>query len=904
MKFYFLLIHRCRMMLLFTACSFTCSCVIGQLLPQDGNNIVQANETVLPEEPLNFENENHARPSSSPFVFSVNTFNTNCGRHEGGIAVRATNGIPPYQYKIYGPFFFDWRDNGLFGNLPAGNYKVYAKDATGAIDSADAVITNMFDPPVLSTADFFPQFSHCDSDSTLPSYTLLASGGQPPYLYSYDFISFQSSPVFTNLYKGTYTFGVKDANGCTATFYGLILPSSCRFTYAFAMASSVCGNKEIGLITPWYYGATSTRKCMISVDGAPEVFRDATAYGPGLHIFHIRDTVTNDTTNLVATTLSVCRLTVDTIVKQADCGVANGTIKLTGRNGIPPYLFSTDGFNFSAADSFYNLKQGIYTCAVKDADNKVAFTVIYLTANCPMIVNTSAVPSNCGLANGSIKVFGEGGTLPYTYAVNGVNFQTGNIFNGLAAGTYMVRIKDAEGFKDSVSVEVTGGVCFSVSATPVNATCTRPGSITASCQNGIPPISYSLNGINYQSGPFFSGLQPGIYEVYAQNSNGVIDSTAVTVLGTTIPKFSLGSDTNACKGITILLSPDNIYTNTSYLWNNGAISNSISVSNDSSYWLKVTNTDGCVWIDTINVNFKSLPVFDLGLDTFICEKDALTLNASVINATNYLWNDNSIAPQIKVYRQNWYWCEVSKDGCSYRDSLYLTVKPLPIVNLGIDTTLCEGTTIQLNAYNDNASYRWQDNSMGSNYTVSKENKYSVTVNKDGCIVKDTINIHYSLKPVFSLGNDQLICTGQSIVLKPPVDAAWQLIWQDGSAATYFTVTKAGTYSLEATNKCGNKEDEIIFTEGLCDIYIPSAFTPNNDRWNNEFKVLGTGLVSQFHLQIFNRYGHLVFETTDKNKGWDGLYKTLPAEAGAYVYLLQYRDNKDRYLLRGSFLLIR
>lgn len=133
-----------------------------------------------------------------------------------------------------------------------------------------------------------------------------------------------------------------------------------------------------------------------------------------------------------------------------------------------------------------------------------------------------------------------------------------------------------------------------------------------------------------------------------------------------------------------------------------------------------------------------------------------------------------------------------------------------------------------------------------------------------------------------------------------------MLWQDGTAASIYNVSKPGTYFLEATNTCGTIRDEILFTQGLCKIYIPTAFTPNADQFNNEFKVSGTSLVTTFHLQIFKRFGKLVFETTDKNKGWDGYYKSTPSDPVAYVYILQFKDflSAQMQLIRGSFILFR
>jgi gliding motility-associated-like protein len=182
----------------------------------------------------------------------------------------------------------------------------------------------------------------------------------------------------------------------------------------------------------------------------------------------------------------------------------------------------------------------------------------------------------------------------------------------------------------------------------------------------------------------------------------------------------------------------------------------------------------------------------------------------------------------------------------------------------------------------------------------------VSVNKSGCIAADTIIVAYTLKPRFSLGTDQLICPGQTITLQPSLTQNWQLRWQDGSSKSSLSITQPGMYSLTAFNTCGTSSDDILFTKGLCKVYLPNAFSPNGDTKNDVFKVYGTDALTDFHLQIFNRYGQLIFETSDKNKGWDGTVNNKPAVNGNYVYLLQFKEilSAQLQVQRGSCLLIR
>jgi gliding motility-associated-like protein len=421
----------------------------------------------------------------------------------------------------------------------------------------------------------------------------------------------------------------------------------------------------------------------------------------------------------------------------------------------------------------------------------------------------------------------------------------------------------------------------------------------------VNATSHTWNGTSYSADSLVV-TQSGTYWVTAINNNGCRSADTINVIFKPSPLFSLGNDTTICGGTFVDLAPSPILNNVNYLWSTNSNNSTISVVNQGAYWLKAISTvNGCYWQDTINVNFKTLPDFSLGADRSICEKDTVLLNATVAGASGYTWNTAANTPVIRVFQSGIYWCDVSKDGCLYRDSVSVIVKPLPIVNLGNDATICEGNTLLLDATNANASYLWQDRSTASVYLVKQTGRYYVSVNRAGCFAKDTIDVTYVLKPAFTLGPDQKICTGRYLTLDPRIKNV-NYLWQDGSIFPTYTVSQPGLYHLTATNNCGSQKDSVFITTGVCELYIPSAFTPNHDRNNDVFKSYFGEKVTEYHLQIINRYGKLLFETTDKNQGWDGTYKGVIQPQGTYVWIISYQqsDIPDKQLLKGSVLLIR
>ena len=147
---------------------------------------------------------------------------------------------------------------------------------------------------------------------------------------------------------------------------------------------------------------------------------------------------------------------------------------------------------------------------------------------------------------------------------------------------------------------------------------------------------------------------------------------------------------------------------------------------------------------------------------------------------------------------------------------------------------------------------------------------------------------------FSLGKDTTLCNGDTLILNPKMPNA-TYTWQSGSTDSIYKVTQAGTYWVSAYFADYNitTYDTINVAYIDCDtaqtiipdIYIPNSFTPNGDGLNDVFNIKTTFIFSDYKLTIFNRWGNMVFDSEDINKGWDGTYKGKPVPLGVYVFQL-------------------
>lgn len=358
-----------------------------------------------------------------------------------------------------------------------------------------------------------------------------------------------------------------------------------------------------------------------------------------------------------------------------------------------------------------------------------------------------------------------------------------------------------------------------------------------------------------------------------------------------------------CNGQSITLKAAGSFRN--YQWNTGALTSQIIASEPGTYSVSASAFNGCVSKDTLIVqNVYPLPVFSLGSDTILCDKDHLDYNFNLAGAS-YLWNDGTTSPAHIIKAAGKYWLKVTQQGCSADDTLQVTYKAGPVVSLGSDTTLCEGAAITLNVENAGATYQWQDKSIKSTYTVSKSGIYHATVSLNNCTGSDTVVINYKGKPSFAFNQGSFICNGQQVKLSPIISGAAKYLWQDNSTESSLLIKRSGTYTLTATNECGSYTSSIIVTQGDCELKMPNAFTPNNDGVNDLFRVKYPQFIKLFHMTVFNRFGAKVFETYDVNNGWNGKLNSIDQPIGTYVWTVSLTNNDGiAQTYKGTITLIR
>jgi gliding motility-associated-like protein len=831
-----------------------------------------------------------------------------CASSDGNVTLNGIYGTPPYLYSIDGGSNFTV--NNSFGNLTGGFYSLLIKDANGCLGAAN----NIFIPALNLICD------SCNTVIASSQITATTCGDDGvfktwvrhknfPYddsvwKFSTDGINFHppnfmyNSDTAGNLPAGLHHVYIKDTVTGIVTKSAYTIGKSCH-VYISSIAVDASCRQSDGMLT--VNASNGAVPYTYTIDGIN--FQNSNIFpglASGVYSIGVKD-ANGGINSAVAVVYNKCPIIVCKPSPE-NCSNRDGTIQSHGYRGTRPYLFSIDSVNFQSDSLFTGLSSGTYKVILKDANGFLDSISATIKNNC-LEVTVLSINESCGNKNGSITTTASGGKQPYLYSIDGINFQSNNIFSSLGNGIYTITAKDSDGLLANIKDTITNISSPLVTTSASTADCDgKNATITVNNTGGTAPFQYSLDSVSFQTNNVFTNINAGNYLVVVKDSNGCVTKDSIHVSKYPVPVVFIGNDTGACAGQTILLKAP---AGLQYQWQDGSTGSSYTATNTGLYWVKATNQYNCFTIDSVNIAFKPLPAFSLGNDTSLCEGQVLNIKIYSAPVTaSYLWNTGNTTTSLIINTSGLYWLKVSDSGCVSTDSILINYKPLPIVNLGNDTILCEGYTVQLNAGN-NDSYLWQDGTATPFYSVSQQGMYHVQVTKNNCVSKDTIHVDYQYKPHFTLGADQFICKGQSLILDPSVADA-NLLWQDGSTVKSFTVTKPGFYYLSATNECGSMTDSVLITQGVCNLYMPTAFTPNGDSRNDIFKAGFGENITNYHLQIYNRFGQLVFETKDKNAGWDGKFKGVNQPVGAYIWMVQYSStsNKTTQQLKGTMLLIR
>ncbi|HRO74567.1 MAG TPA: FG-GAP-like repeat-containing protein [Crocinitomicaceae bacterium] len=385
--------------------------------------------------------------------------------------------------------------------------------------------------------------------------------------------------------------------------------------------------------------------------------------------------------------------------------------------------------------------------------------------------------------------------------------ELGTPFDGVGESSIAFADVDNDGDQD---VLITGSDNSSnpISKLYTNASCALQPQVnlgldTAICAGTTLTLTAQNTGATYlwsdnSTADTLVVASAGTYSVVRTLSNGCISKDTIVVTVNALPVVNLGLDTAICAGATLTLDAQN--AGSTFTWSDNSTAQTLAVTTANTYSIIVEDVNGCIGKDTVEVSINTLPVVNLGLDTAICAGATLTLNAQNAGST-FLWSDNSTAQTLAVTTANTYSVIVEDaNGCIGKDTVEVSINTLPAVNLGLDTAICAGNTVTLNAGNAGATFTWSDNSTAQTLAVTTANTYSVIVeDAGGCKGYDTITVAVNALPVVNLGSNITTCSSTFSTVLDAQNAGSTYLWNDGSTNQTLTVSGFGTYSVVVTN---------------------------------------------------------------------------------------------------------
>ncbi len=501
----------------------------------------------------------------------------------------------------------------------------------------------------------------------------------------------------------------------------------------------------------------------------------------------------------------------------------------------------------------------------------------------------------------------------------------------LGSGSYSITNGTINGCATPTSA-ITNTVMFPVPPAPV---ITAGGPITFCYGNNVVLTSSVALGYLWSNAFTTQSItvsSAGTYNLSIFDANGCPSplSSDVIVTVNTLPQsptISAVGPTTFCIGQSVTLQSSQPSGN---LWSTGSTADNINVSTSGNYSVSFIDANNCASLSSNPVMVTAMalaptPTISTSGSTTFCENDSLVITCSP--AQTFLWSTGETTPSITVSAAGTYTVSVT-DVCNPLDpfaNIVINVNPNPVANFLAPVLVdCLPSSIEfVNTSIDIEASIWNfgdggvSNETNPAYMYQFPGLYNVSLtvlDSNGCTHTKTRNeyiqifppaeIRYTISPqVTNLLNSNIVFQNNT---ENCASQEWDLgIYGSSTSNTYsYTFEDVGTYyvglSVATEDGCIEQITDSVVIEDNYVIYFPTSFTPNGDGLNDLFMPLGGG-IEEFKLEIYNRWGNVIFTTVNKSQAWDG----YGHGQDNYIWKVYLKDNKgvDREMI-GSVTLLR
>ena len=857
------------------------------------------------------------------------------GNSNGTATVVASGGTPGYTYL--------WQSGQItptITGLPIGTYIVEVTDANNCKIKDTIIVTQ---PPLLNVnADSSWVSCWGFADGGVQS---SVSGGVGPYNYNWSPINV-ASPNVGNLPAGVYIVTVTDIFNCQAQSSTEILqPDSLYAT--FITTDILCNGFSTGAINASVFGGTPSYSFFCPALLPSEDLDNLSA---GTYLYSVvDDNGCSKQYSLVLSQPSAVSTTAQ--MTPVNCfGGSDGELDITTSGGVGPYTYVWS--NGDTTEDVDSLSVGSYSVQITDANNCVStFNFAVTQPLQPLSLSLSQVNVACfGDSTGLINLSVSGGTQNYSYLWNNTAVSQ-DIFS-LDTGFYHVLVTDANGCIDSISTTITQPAQpISISETHVDILCfgASTGSIDISVVGGTPSIlnGYSYDWSNNQTTEDIQTLPFGTYEVVVTDSLLCTDSLEITI---TQPQAPLD--------VTFVIENVKCYGDST-----GSILATI-LGGTPPYEFGWSTLDSTLFIDSLPWGNYAISVIDsnncLYAETALVSQPQNPLSAtySAVQPSCFGYSDGqlilSTTGGTPGYQYDW----TSGDSTSVVDSLATG-------NYSVIVTDTNGCTFNLDCFLDQPAqiqpsfdsdilsgcsplevqfFNTSDADFNCEWTFGDSLSFSgcddviitfdtggvydvqlTAFDANGCFNSVSVNDYITVfqTPFASFTASPSLLFPESPftnILNTSSDCEFY-IWNMGVGDPDEMYFEPGEYEYPAniadtflitlyaisSEGCADTAYQEIYFNNNPFFYVPNTFIPDGDNKNEIWTPVFSNLanVKKYNVQVFDRWGELVFESSDPTFGWNGTFNGNDCQDGTYIWQLQFTwYDKKKYTSTGHVNLLR
>ncbi|HOZ16125.1 MAG TPA: gliding motility-associated C-terminal domain-containing protein, partial [Tenuifilaceae bacterium] len=867
-------------------------------------------------------------------ISTVPTHVAGCnGDDDGALTINVSGGTAPYTYSIDGGVTF--QPSNIFTNLTAGTYSIVVMDLNGCSKIASETI-NQPDPITIDEFIVTQETIFGASDGQI-EITAIGGTGSFTYdlylegvLHATQSLAAPAGAVFTNLGAGTYYVIVTDGNGCFVQTADVLI-SGTSVVVAPTMVSCNGNNDGRILLTitggfpPFTIGCTNSASQPFTFTDLGGGQYELTGLSPETYTITIADTKTTYPDEVVTITEPAVLTASFVSLTNPTCnGLSDGSVEFNITGGTTPYsVIVSDGVNppveYTATNvsgdlyAISNVPAGLYTFTVKDAnDCQVQVTDVpeLIEPTAITVTDFVKVDVTCnGQANGSITVTATGGTGLLTYSITGpVNLSNNDgIFADLPAGTYNLSITDVNSCPVTIAVNpisITEPSAINITWTkslPLDCANSPDGFINIDVTGG--QLDYTFLWSNGSTTKDLTGVVKGVYSVVVTDalncsvSSGDIEIDGVDMLELDPPLidstdcYIIHKTGTKSGGIQILdtFTGGNATTiddlSFSWVYPDGVTTATGRTLTDlayGTYRVMVTDTKGCVYTNEYTVPVKSRYDYTAfaGNDTTVCFDNPVTLHGSAIGGAADL-----------TYTYGW-WIhpDISSDPISTDKDFVVQTTGTNIYRLRVvdSDEACENyTDIILSVLPEIGLQVPMYVSSVQDTVISV--LYGQEFNMDVITTSVEYATSFQWKPAEmflpSTSWDSKLLLNDEIMAQIPADRFVKIKdSKTGKTTDYILV------DVLAKTEVGCTDSIRLYAKIVDEVSFGNIFSPNGDGKNDVWRVPKNYLFPDLEIEIFNRWGSLVWSAKGEKaaKGWDGRTNSgneLPI--GTYYYVIKF-----------------